>query len=59
MSPSAQSSFDASLQRMAQQREVQMWQAAQTVRAHIAAGAGLASMLDCLGLSDVQRPERG
>jgi hypothetical protein len=59
MTPSAQSSFDAARERVAHQHEVQRWQAAQTVRAHVAAGAGLASMLECLGLSDARRPEHG
>jgi hypothetical protein len=51
-----QSSFDAALARSAHSREVQLWQAAQTVRAHVPAGEGLASMLDCLGLTEARRP---
>lgn len=58
MTPSPQSSFSASLERSAHQREMQMWQAAQTVRAHFTSEPALASMLDCLGLSDARRPEQ-
>lgn len=56
MTPSAPSFFAESLERSAHQRELQMWQAAQTVRAHVAEDA-VASMLECLGLEDVRRPE--
>ena len=49
-------SFSESLDRNAQQQQVQMWKAAQTVRAHIPAGEDLDSMLDCLGLATAERP---
>lgn len=51
-----QSSYNASLEQSAQQLQMQMWRAAQTVRAHVPADAGLALMLDCLGLSEARRP---
>jgi hypothetical protein len=54
----SQSFFSESLERSAHQRQVQMWQAAQTVRAHVAVEDGLASMLECLGLDEAQRPEQ-
>ncbi|MCA1711756.1 MAG: hypothetical protein LC789_09035 [Actinobacteria bacterium] len=57
MTPSTQAFFSESLQRSADQQQMQMWRAAQTVRAHIAAEDGLDSMLDCLGLVDAQRPD--
>jgi hypothetical protein len=56
MTPSTQSFFSESLQRSADQHELQMWLAAQTVRAHVPADEGLDAMLECLGLADVQRP---
>lgn len=56
MTPSTQSFFSESLQRSADQHRLQMWRAAQTVRANVAANEGLESMLDCLGLADVQGP---
>lgn len=55
MVPSSQSSFSESSERLAQHQELQMWRAAQTVRAHVAP-EGLAAMLDCLGLTDASRP---
>lgn len=58
MTPSSQSFFSESVERAAQQQQVQMWRAAQTVRAHVAAEDGLDSMLDCLGLADAKRPHR-
>jgi hypothetical protein len=59
MSPSSQSFFSESLERSAHLHELEMWRAAQTVRAHVAVQDGLASMLDCLGLSDAQPPAQG
>ena len=56
MTSPAQSFFGEALERSAHQRQVQMWQAAQTVRAHVAAD-GVASMLECLGLDDARQPE--
>jgi hypothetical protein len=55
MAPSSLS-FSESLDRNAHQQQVQMWQAAETVRAHIPAGDDLDSMLDCLGLATAERP---
>jgi hypothetical protein len=40
----------------AEQHEVQMWRAAQTVRSHVSVEQGQEAMLDCLGLQDVVRP---
>lgn len=40
----------------AQDQHVQMWRAAQAVRARTPEGTGREELLDCLGLSDVQRP---
>lgn len=56
MTPPAQSFFGESLERSAHARQVQMWQAAQTVRAHVAADS-VASMLECLGLDEAQKPD--
>ncbi len=56
MTPPAQSFFGEALERSAHQRQVQMWQAAQTVRAHVAAGEQRDDLLACLGLSDVVAP---
>ncbi len=56
MTSPSQAFFSESLQRSADQHERQMWLAAQTVRAHVAAEDGLDSMLDCLGLADAQCP---
>ena len=56
MTLSSQSLFSESLQRSADQQELQCWRAAQTVRAHVAAEDGLDLMLECLGLADAQRP---
>lgn len=55
MAPSTQSSFSEVSERLAQHHELEMWRAAQTVRAHVAP-EGLAAMLDCLGLTDAARP---
>ena len=54
----AQSPFVEAQERNARQQELQMWQAAQTVRANVAAEDGLDAMLDCLGLTDVEEPGR-
>lgn len=58
MTSSAQPFFTELLERAAQLRELQRWQAAQTVRAHVGVDAGLASMLECLDLVDAPRPNR-
>ena len=49
-------SYNDSLLAVADQQQVQRWQAAQTVRAHVAQGQGRDDVLDCLGLTDVVRP---
>ncbi|MCW2778833.1 MAG: hypothetical protein JWN17_2558 [Frankiales bacterium] len=54
----ARSVFDESLERSARHQQVQRWQAAQTVRAHVAVDA-VDAMLECLGLEDAHRPEHG
>jgi hypothetical protein len=56
MTSSSQSFFSESLQRSADQHQLQMWRAAQTVRAHVAGKDELEAMLDCLGLADAERP---
>ncbi|MBA2323518.1 MAG: hypothetical protein H0V92_05705 [Pseudonocardiales bacterium] len=56
MTPSTQPSFMESLQRSEDQHQLQIWQAAQTVRAHVGAQDGLDAILDCLGLTDAQCP---
>lgn len=40
----------------AQDQQVQMWRAAQTVCARTPEGTGRDELLACLGLSDVERP---
>lgn len=56
MTSSVQPSYMESLQRSEEQQQLQIWRAAQTVRAHISVQDGLEAMLDCLGLADAQRP---
>jgi hypothetical protein len=56
MTSSSQSFFSESLQRSEDHHRLQLWQAAQTVRAHVVGADELDSMLDCLGLADAQRP---
>lgn len=55
MAPSVHTPSSEAGERLARHHELEMWRAAQTVRAHVT-GEGLESMLDCLGLSEVQRP---
>jgi hypothetical protein len=43
----------------AQLQEVQRWRAAETVRSHITQAEEREAMLDCLGLTDVTRPDQG
>lgn len=57
MTPPAQSFFSESVERSAQHQQLQMWRAAQTVRAQVTVADGQVSMLDCLGLTDAKRPE--
>lgn len=57
MTTSASPSFSDSLAAAALRQHEQMWQAAQTVRAHIGAGEQRDDVLSCLGLSDVVAPD--
>ena len=56
MTPVARPTFSDSLATAAGRQHLQMWQAAQTVRAHVAAGEHRDDVLACLGLSDVVAP---
>ena len=49
--------FSDSIALAARRESQQMWQAAQTVRAHVGADDGREELLACLGLSDVVAPE--
>lgn len=57
MTHAVPSSFDDSMARAAQHHQVQMWRAAQTVKSHVLPRDGREDLLDCLGLTDVVRPE--
>lgn len=57
MAITASPSFSDALALSARREQQQMWQAAQTVRAHVAAGEQRNELLACLGLSDVVAPE--
>ena len=56
MTHAAPSPFDASMARAAEHHQIEMWRAAQTVRAHVPHPDERDDLLDCLGLSDVARP---
>ena len=56
MTTAARPSFEASIAAAHDLQEVQRWRAAQTVRAHVSSGQGQDDVLDCLGLTDVERP---
>ncbi len=56
MTPATRPTFSDSLAIAAGRQRLQMWQAAQTVRAHVAAGEHRDDVLACLGLSDVVAP---
>lgn len=56
MLTTASPSFSESLEIAALRQHQQMWQAAQTVRAHVPAGDGRDDLLACLGLADVVAP---
>ncbi|HVE98818.1 MAG TPA: hypothetical protein VNA12_06540 [Mycobacteriales bacterium] len=49
--------FNDALAIAAQHQELQMWRAAQLVKSHVSVRKGRAEVLDCLGLTDVVRPE--
>lgn len=57
MPTTASPTFSDSLVIAARREHRQMWQAAQTVRAHVGAGEQRDDLLACLGLSDVVAPE--
>ena len=56
MALTASPNFTDSLAIAARRERQQMWQAAQTVRAHVPAGEERDDLLDCLGLADVVAP---
>jgi hypothetical protein len=55
MTPAEPSSFEDAMALAARHQEVEKWQAAQTVTAHVRQ-QDRQELLDCLGLSDVVRP---
>jgi hypothetical protein len=57
MTDAAGTTFTDAMARTARHHELEMWHAAQTVRSHVPSDEGRDDLLDCLGLSDVQRPE--
>ena len=56
MTLTAHPNFSDALANAARRERQQMWQAAQTVRAHVPAGEQRDDLLACLGLSDVVAP---
>ncbi len=56
MAPLLLPSNDQKLAAAAELQQVQMWQAAQTVRSRVPDQEGREELLACLGLSDVVRP---
>ena len=57
MTTTGSPTFSDSLAIAAGRQQQQMWQAAETVRAHVGAGEQRDDLLACLGLSDVAAPE--
>lgn len=57
MAITAGPNFTDSLAIAARRERQQMWQAAQTVRAHVEAGENRDDLLACLGLSNVEAPD--
>ena len=57
MTTPASPTFSDSLAIAAGRQRQQMWQAAETVRAHVGAGEQRDDLLACLGLSDVVAPD--
>lgn len=53
----ARPTYSDAIEIAARREQQQMWQAAQTVRAHVDAGAGRDELLECLGLSHVAAPQ--
>lgn len=56
MTTAVRPSFEESIAAAADLQQVQQWRAAETVRAHLGQGEGREDVLDCLGLTDVERP---
>lgn len=56
MALSASPTFTDALAITARRERQQMWQAAETVRAHVPAGEQREDLLACLGLSDAVAP---
>ena len=59
MTSVARPTFSDSIALAEGRQRLQMWQAAQTVRAHVTAGEQRDDVLACLGLSDVVAPAGG
>jgi hypothetical protein len=56
MTDTVQQTYSEAIAASHERHEVQMWQAAQTVRSHVSPEQGQDDMLECLGLQDVVRP---
>ena len=56
MTTAVRPSFEESMAAAADLQHVQQWRAAERVRAHLSPGEGRDDVLDCLGLTDVERP---
>lgn len=56
MTTTTGSVFSDSIAAAARREREQMWQAAQTVRAHVGVGVQRDELLACLGLTDVSAP---
>lgn len=56
MTDAARPFFADSIARAQQQQQLQMWRAAETVRSHVPLHQGREDLLECLGLTDVERP---
>jgi hypothetical protein len=50
-------SFTDALALSGRQQQLQMWRAAQTVRSHVTQPQARQDLLECLGLTDVERPK--
>ena len=57
MTSAVRPTHDQTLAAAAEQQLVERWRAAETVRAMVGPDQGRDSLLDCLGLLDVTRPE--
>ncbi len=56
MTTQVRPTHDEAMATAAEWQHLQMWRAAQTVRAHVSAEHGRDDLLDCLGLSEVTAP---